>query len=245
MRFVDSSWVPCGANLPFMNQILKTRFSRLLPLFTPLLGLGFLAVGLIPVVSSDGLARSALSLSCLVAGVAFLLVDFFRHPERHRVRDYLPRKDLSLRALGFVVGGLFVFVIMVGFSFSTLTQYYGQRLQHDRLLETGQVAHAKVLKRCGWRNHGCLTIDFASESQRFQKSIPVDLKHYRLLTEGDDVTVVYPKGQTSAAIFTEFNFDRWKPQVPRSWGLVLFTLLAIAWLPLKRLLLMRRGFDIR
>jgi hypothetical protein len=224
-----------------MTQKLRTKLFRVMPYLMPAFGIAFFAVGLIPVVASDGLARSALSLSCLVAGVAFLLVDFFGYPDRRKLRDYLPKEKVSLRALGFAIGGTFVFILMVGFSFSTLTRYYGQRLRHDRLLETGEVAHAKVLKRCGWQTHGCLTIDFGNDSKRIQKSIPVDLKHYRLLSEGDDVTVVYPAGQTSAAVFTEFNFDRWKPQVPRSWGLLLFTMLAFGWLPLKRFLLTRRG----
>lgn len=224
------------------------RFTRLLPHFIPTAGLAFAAVGLVPVVSSDSLARSALSLSCLAAGFALLFFDSLKYPARSRWRDYLPQERLSLRALGFGVGAAAVLLVSIGLSLTTLTSYYGQRLRHDRLLETGKIAHAKVLQRCGWKTHGCLTIDFdgvlGGVEKRVQKSIPVDLKHYRLLAEGDDVTVVYPTGQISAAVFTEFNFDRWKPQVPRAWSLLLFLILAGGWLPLKRTLLARRGFPI-
>ena len=223
---------------------MRSRLARYLPFFIPGAGLTFVAIGLIPVVSSDSLARSALSFSCLAAGLAFLLVDYLKFPLRNRLRDYLPRERLSLQALGFGIGAALLFLLSLGFSFSTLTSYYGQRLRHDHLLETGQIAHAKILQRCGWKTHGCLTIDFEKtgdgKEKRIQKSIPVDLKHYRLLAEGDDVTVVYPSDQISAAVFTEFNFDRWKPQVPRAWGFILFLLLAAGWLPLKRALLARR-----
>lgn len=216
-----------------------TKDIRIHSLLISTVGIGFLATGLVPVVSSDGLARTALSLACLLAGASILVFDFIRYREITDPRAAISSRLRNRKVLAaFLSSAVLVFAGLIS-SFTTLSQFYGQRLKHDRLLDTGRIAQARVLSRCGWRTHGCLTIDVSDdpkgrpEAKRIQKSIPIDLGYYRDLREGDQVSVVYPVGDLSAAVFTGFHFDRWKPRVPRSWGLILFCLLAAAWYPLK------------
>ncbi len=223
----------------------QTEFIRIYELLPAIFGIAFTSYGLAPLLTPGTQPRTALTMICLIVGVIALAIDCKRFSHHTGLQVLTPGYWTERRISGRRKLGIGVIALSAGFALasaiSTLISFYGDRIEHAALLKSGQIAQAQILARCGSNAFGCVTIDFTNPN-RIQKSIPIDRTHYDLLEAGDMITIVYPIGRASEAVFTEFNFDRWRPEVPLAWTWIALVALSLGWFPLKGRLL---GFVVR